>query len=134
LAGRNPAGERLDGGNRGVERQVKVSSYLGIGLLGWETAGKGVVGDGQGRRRVWAAAVVLRRARGGDLGPVSFSGRWGSRSQAPLGQREAVGGSPRQARLGGGYGEWRVVFWAGKKLGLGSLVHGVERGEGKASM
>jgi len=74
----------------------------------------GVGGCREGGRRRWtgAVAVVLRRARGGDLGPVSFSGRWGSRSRAPLG---AEGG---RRRVSTASSAWRRLWWlAGGVLG-----------------
>jgi len=105
---------RSKSGGRKARRRQSRGGEASEGLkLPWDRF-IGVGGCREGGRRRWtgAVAVVLRRARGGDLGPVSFSGRWGSRSRAPLG---AEGG---RRRVSTASSAWRRLWWlAGGVLG-----------------
>ena len=97
----------------GSSGAARGSSWAGLLGRGW--VDDGVHRGGMGRRRGGLAPASFGGRSGQRRGPVSTNGRWGSRSRAPLGPREAGdGGSPVRS------GTAATMAWAAAFQGAGS--------------
>ena len=119
---------------RGLESCTTARGSSLWGYLGPRRVGRGGSTARCPRRRSWRSQEVLRWARASGNGPVSFSGRRGSRSR---GQLELGGGgkeSSAAARGESSHGGRRRRAWARGELGSGSARGGEEEQSNLASL
>ena len=119
---------------RGSESCTTARGSFLWGYLGPRRVGRGGSTARCPRRRSWRSQEVLRWARASGNGPVSFSGRRGSRSRGQL----ELGGSGKEssaaARGESGHGGRQRRVWARGELGSGSARGGEEEQSNLASL